>query len=1243
MRIFSAIRRIEMHASYLLFLMVGVGSISIVNASAQASTPLRAEQPEQDVQEQSSSEKNSSAGERSLHGTVKPTDPRARLEADRRDRGMPAAAFKRHLLQQRQEQMTREPDAVAAFATTSAPVWVPIGPTGADYEQNGPGTGYVRDSGRVRTILPHPTDANTVYLLTSGGGLWVTQNFTAALPAWRALTDSQVTTGGGSVAFGRTPSVIYLGLGDPFDIINVGGAMLKSSNGGATWTNYVDLGTALSVRDVKVDFSATQDIVLAATDTGLFRSIDGGISYASIPIFRGLSVWSLVQTTAGWLANAQPCTGVPANYCGTRATIYLSSDHGATWAPIPNTGNVYAGAGRTTLAVASPGDSIVYGFAENSASTDQLDLFRSTDGGLTWTALGLNAKSPTNPNTDNLDMDLMHDQSWYNQMVLIDKRDATRNTIYLGGNLSTAKSTDGGATWTLLSNWFFGQVQLPSGQPGLLPYIHADMHAAALSTAGTPTVMFGSDGGLFVSTDNASTWSSNKNNGLQTFLFYSLISNPGNPYTVIAGAQDNGTRVRKGNTNIYNQSAGGDGIGTGWSQANNNRSFSTTPDDGYFVNLTTLVPALGENFLYLTLPNAVFYTPLETPTATADPTGKVFFGETADAVWKTTDGYSWNTIGVVGSAGIPAGISLGDGAHAVGVSPIDLLHVGALGRADHLELTTNGGTSWTDTSLSSLVPGFSHASSITWANNKTIYVTSRAALTGAVRVVKSTDGGISWARADAGLPDVPTNRVIVDPRDATKNTLLAASDLGVFRSTDGGANWVSYGAGLPHVAIFDIYMPPDGGFVRIATYGRGIWELPSLEFAGATLTASSLSCDKDTALDNGGTANLVVTIKNGGAISLTNITAKVTSTNSAVSFPNGNTIIFPSAAPSKNTSGSIAVALNGAVGIQQIDFTTAFTDPALNISSPVKALASFRANFDEIPHGSSGETFEASVSPWTTSGTAEALPDISAWHIRQITPVEHRAVEVDSNAITDKSLISPVMSVGTGAFSISFEQRYFFDYYGGAPPAWYDGMVVEISGDGGVSWADIGAKATPGYDHVLHTGSGNPLAGRSAYTGISVNYPNFRSVTVNLGTAYAGKNVQIRFRVGTDDTVGDPGVEIRNITASGLTNKPFTAVIASKGVCTIVKDTLTSSLNPSKSGNAVTFTATISGGSTHATGTVTFKDGTATIGTGTLNSAAQAMLTTATLAVGSHSITASYGGDPTHAATISAPLAQVVN
>jgi hypothetical protein len=90
---------------------------------------------------------------------------------------------------------------------------------------------------------------------------------------------------------------------------------------------------------------------------------------------------------------------------------------------------------------------------------------------------------------------------------------------------------------------------------------------------------------------------------------------------------------------------------------------------------------------------------------------------------------------------------------------------------------------------------------------------------------------------------------------------------------------------------------------------------------------------------------------------------------------------------------------------------------------------------------------------------------------------------------------------------------------------------------------------------------------------------------------------------------------------------------------------LQSSQNPSAFGQPVTFTATVTptGGTGTPTGTVTFKDGATVIGTGTLNAAAQATITTSSLSVGSHSITAVYGGNAIFAGSTSAPLIQAVN
>ncbi|MBZ5554812.1 MAG: tandem-95 repeat protein, partial [Acidobacteriia bacterium] len=87
---------------------------------------------------------------------------------------------------------------------------------------------------------------------------------------------------------------------------------------------------------------------------------------------------------------------------------------------------------------------------------------------------------------------------------------------------------------------------------------------------------------------------------------------------------------------------------------------------------------------------------------------------------------------------------------------------------------------------------------------------------------------------------------------------------------------------------------------------------------------------------------------------------------------------------------------------------------------------------------------------------------------------------------------------------------------------------------------------------------------------------------------------------------------------------------------------LTSSLNPSNVGQAVTFTAVVTSGAGTPTGTVTFNEGATALGTGTL-SAGTASLMTVSLSAGTHSITAVYNGDASFAGSTSAVLSQGVN
>src|SRR5262249_27354201 len=114
-------------------------------------------------------------------------------------------------------------------------------------------------------------------------------------------------------------------------------------------------------------------------------------------------------------------------------------------------------------------------------------------------------------------------------------------------------------------------------------------------------------------------------------------------------------------------------------------------------------------------------------------------------------------------------------------------------------------------------------------------------------------------------------------------------------------------------------------------------------------------------------------------------------------------------------------------------------------------------------------------------------------------------------------------------------------------------------------------------------------------------------------------------------TVSALGVGSHTITASYSGDSNFsgsTSTPPSQSVSRVATNTLVvSSVNPSVFGQPVTFTAAVAGvaGTATPTGTVSFLDGTTTLGTGTLNASGQAAFTTAALASGSHSITAVYG------------------
>ena len=154
---------------------------------------------------------------------------------------------------------------------------------------------------------------------------------------------------------------------------------------------------------------------------------------------------------------------------------------------------------------------------------------------------------------------------------------------------------------------------------------------------------------------------------------------------------------------------------------------------------------------------------------------------------------------------------------AVAPSASNVLYAGDYTR---IMKSTDWGHTWVN--ISAGLPTFAAKTfiAVDFNDPNKVYVTFSGYSAGTK--VYMTTNGITWANISTGLPNVPVNCIAVD--SSSPGALFAATDMGVFYRDNTVTSWALYNTGLPNVIVDDIDINYTNYKIRVATFGRGVWE-----------------------------------------------------------------------------------------------------------------------------------------------------------------------------------------------------------------------------------------------------------------------------------------------------------------------------------------------------------------------------------------------------------------------------------
>jgi len=692
------------------------------------------------------------------------------------------------------------------------------------------GIGPALMGGRIADIAVHPVDKSVWFVGVGSGGVWKTSN---AGTTWTPVFDDQPVYSIGAVTIDPdNPDVVWVGTGENVSGRHVawGDGVYKSSDSGKTWTN-VGLKRSEHIGRILVDPRDSNVVYVAAEgplwnsggDRGLYKTIDGGQSWQAI-----LQIDENTGITDIEFHPSNPDVIYAAAYerrrhvwgfmaGGPAGGIYKSSDAGATW--IKKTEGLPAGdVGKIGLAVTAANPALVYATIE--ADEETRGFYRSADQGESWTKTNPYISGGTGPH--------------YYQEIIASPQTAE---LVFQMDVFIHVTRDGGNEFK----------ELGTGREK-----HSDNHALWIDPEDDLHLLVGTDGGLYESHDQGTTWRHFPN--LPVAQFYKIAVDNAEPfYNVVGGTQDLGTLFGPSRTmtteGVRNQDwyvpLGADGAGVAFDPSDPNISYMEYQEGELFRHYrdsNELVyiqprPAPGEVPERWNWDAPVLISPHDA--------ARVYFA--SQRVWRSEDrGGSWQAI----SGDLTTGQNRYELEYMGRVWSVDALHdyyamskyatISAItespvtegvlyaGSDDGLiHATSDGGFNWRQAADLPGLPARSYINDLEASlyDADTVFAVADAHKVAdySPYVFVSTNGGRSW-KSIAG--DLPAGTILwaIQQDHEDPDLLFLGTEFGMYFTVNGGLNWHKL-AGAPTIAFRDIKLQRRDNDLVGATFGRGVYIL----------------------------------------------------------------------------------------------------------------------------------------------------------------------------------------------------------------------------------------------------------------------------------------------------------------------------------------------------------------------------------------------------------------------------------